>query len=68
MDRQQFYDQTKSVLSQLREMEIDAELTFPLYKRSSVKSTVSTFAPEWGKKFRVRSNNTARTFTVTRIG
>ncbi len=57
----------KSVLSQLRELEVGCELTFPLERRSSVKSTVSTFAPEWNKKFTIKSDNAARTFTVTRI-
>ena len=44
-------ESTKSVLGQLREMGIGEILVFPLSSRSSVKSTMYTYGPEWGKTF-----------------
>lgn len=41
----------KSVLGQLREMGIGEVLTFPISMRSSVKTSMYVFGPEWGKKF-----------------
>ena len=58
---------TKPALAQLRELEKDHELTFPIERRSSIKTMVSTFGPEWNRKFRTKSNTAERTFTVTRI-
>lgn len=57
----------KSVLSQLRELSIGETLIFPIEKRSSVKSTVSTFAVQWSKKFITKSDTEHRTFKVVRI-
>ena len=41
----------KSVLGQLREMELGETLVFPLCRRNSVKTMMYGFGPEWGKKF-----------------
>jgi len=57
----------KPVLAQLREMEIDQELTFPLEKRSSIQSTMSKFAVEWNKVFKGSSDKESRLFHVKRI-
>lgn len=57
----------KPVLAQLRDMEIGDELVFPIERRSSVKSTMSTFAVQWMKKFTGRSDTENRLFIVTRV-
>lgn len=57
----------KSILSQLRELPVGGTLVVPIEKRSSVKTTVSTFAIQWNKRFTCRSDREKRLFTVTRI-
>lgn len=48
-------------------MAIGEELVFPIEKLSSVKSTMSTFAPQWRKKFSGHLDRKSETFTVTRV-
>lgn len=57
----------KSILSQLRELPVGGTLVVPIEKRSSVKTTVSTFAIQWNKRFSGRTDREKRLFTVTRI-
>lgn len=57
----------KPVLAQLREMAVGEELIFPVEKRSSVKSTMSTFAFQWNKIFSGRTDREHRLFIVTRV-
>ena len=57
----------KPVLAQLREMAVGEELIFPVEKRSSVKTTMSTFALQWNKTFSGRTDRENRKFVVTRI-
>ncbi len=57
----------KPVLAQLREMEVGEELIFDVEKRSSVKTTMSTFALQWNKKFSGRTDRENRKFIVTRV-
>ena len=57
----------KPVLAQLREMEVGDELIFPVEKRSSVKTTMSTFALQWNKIFSGRTDRENRKFIVTRV-
>lgn len=58
-------EKTKSVLRQLREMGIGEIIVFPISRRSSVKSTMYSFAPEWGKKF--SGSTDGAVFRVERI-
>ena len=55
------------VLAQLREMKIGDALVFPIEKRSSVKTTMSTFALQWNKIFGGRTDRENRKFIVTRV-
>lgn len=55
----------KSVLGQLRQMDIGEILTFPLSSRGGVKATMYTFGPEWGKKFSGKTEGAV--FRVERI-
>ena len=57
----------KPVLAQLREMAVGEELIFPVEKRSSVKTTMSTFALQWNKTFSGRTDRENRKFIVTRV-
>ena len=56
----------KSILSQLRELEIGHKLVFPAEKSSYVKSACTRFGFEWNKKFSTTQNTSERTFTVCR--
>jgi len=56
----------KPLLAQLRELEVGQELTVPISRRSSLKTMVSTFGPEWDRKYKTESKTAARTFTVRR--
>ncbi|MBP5172816.1 MAG: hypothetical protein J6037_03825 [Bacteroidales bacterium] len=48
-------------------MAVGEELIFPVEKRSSVKSTMSTFAFQWNKIFSGRTDRENRKFIVTRV-
>lgn len=57
----------KPLLAQLRELEVGQELTVPISRRSSLKTMVSTFGPEWDRKYKTVSLTKERKFKVTRI-
>ena len=48
-------------------MEVGQELIFPIEKRSSVKTTVSTFALQWNKRFTGKTDRENRRFVVIRV-
>lgn len=57
----------KPMMAQLREMEVDDELTFPIERMSSLKSMASTKSAEWDRDFTTSMNRKERTITITRI-
>lgn len=57
----------KPMLQQLRELDVDEEIVFPIERASSVKSCCSAFGLEWNKVFKTRQNRAERTLTVKRI-
>lgn len=57
----------KPMMAQLREMDIDETLTFPIERMSSLKSMASTKSAEWDKDFTTSMDRKARTISITRI-
>lgn len=57
----------KPMLQQLRELDIDQELEFPIERASSVKSCCSAFGLEWNKKFKTEVKRKERVLKVKRI-
>lgn len=57
----------KPMLQQLRELDIDHELEFPIERASSVKSCCSAFGLEWNKKFKTEVRRKERILKVKRI-
>lgn len=55
------------MLQQLRELEVDHELEFPIERASSVKSCCSAFGLEWNKKFKTEVRRKERILKVKRI-
>ena len=55
------------MLQQLRELEVDHELEFPIERASSVKSCCSAFGLEWNKKFKTEVQRKRRILKVKRI-
>jgi len=56
----------KSMLSQLKEMEIGDILSFPISKMSYIKGSCSNFGLEWGVRFSTSINREQKTIDVTR--
>lgn len=57
----------KPMLQQLRELDVDHELEFPIERASSVKSCCSAFGLEWNKKFKTEVRRKERILKVKRI-
>lgn len=55
------------MLQQLRELDVDHELEFPIERASSVKSCCSAFGLEWNKKFKTEVRRKERILKVKRI-
>lgn len=60
-------NRNKSLLSELREMEVNDKLTYPIERLSYVRSACVTFGLEWGRKYVTRSNRAERTVTAIRL-
>ena len=59
-------DDAVPALTQLREMKVGEELTFPAERSSYISSISTRFGFQWDKKFRTRVNKADRTISVTR--
>ena len=57
----------KSVLGQLSELEVGAQLTLPVCRASYIRAICSSFGLQWNKKFSVRTDRCAGTITATRV-
>lgn len=57
----------KSLLGQLKALEVGEELTVSVSRSSYLKSICVSFGLQWGKKFSVSTNREQRTITATRI-
>lgn len=56
-----------NVHNTLTTMKINAKVTFPLQRTSTVRSTCSIISLQSGKKFQTRTSREEKTITVTRI-
>lgn len=57
----------KTLLGQLRDLEVGEELTVPVSRSSYLKSICVSFGLQWDKKFSTSTNREQRTITATRI-
>lgn len=57
----------KSLLSQVRELNVGEQATFPISRASYIRSLCVTFGPEWDKKFTTRMDREAKTITAKRV-
>lgn len=57
----------KTLLGQLRDLEVGEELTVSVSRSSYLKSICTSFGLQWDKKFTTTTNREQRTITATRI-
>lgn len=57
----------KTLLGQLRDLEVGEELTVSVSRSSYLKSICTSFGLQWDKKFSTTTNREQRTITATRI-
>ena len=67
MKRIEVNNQCKSVLGQLSQLEVGAQLTLPVCRASYIRAICSSFGLQWSKKFSVRTDRGSGTITATRI-
>lgn len=57
----------KTLLGQLRDLEVGEALTISVSRSSYLKSICVSFGLQWDKKFATATNREQRTITATRI-
>lgn len=57
----------KTLLGQLRDLEVGEELTVSVSRSSYLKSICTSFGLQWDKTFSTTTNREQRTITATRI-
>ncbi|CDA43729.1 uncharacterized protein BN693_01431 [Prevotella sp. CAG:5226] len=57
----------KTLLGQLRDLEVGEALTVSVSRSSYLKSICTSFGLQWDKKFTTTTNREQRTITATRI-
>lgn len=57
----------KTLLGQLRDLEVGEELTVSVSRSSYLKSICTSFGLQWNKRFSTTTNREQRTITATRI-
>lgn len=57
----------KSILGQLRDLEVGGELTLPVSRCSYLRAICVAFGLQWDRKFATTTNREQRTITATRL-
>lgn len=57
----------KSLLSQVRELNVGEKVVVPISRASYLRALCVTFGPQWDKKFTTNLNREAKIITATRL-
>lgn len=60
-------EKSKSVRSQIHELEVGDKATFDASRTSYIRAACTNFGFEWARKFSTSTDREKRTITVTRI-